>query len=148
MNIPAHALILVADGRKAMIFRNDGDAKSLNLKRLWVVVDQNPPNSLQGTDRPGRVNFQNRRSSVEQTDWHDAEEAAFARRAAQALEDIVRADRARHVVIVAPPRTLAVLRGNLRDEALDKVIAELPRDLVNIPVAEIENWLGRAEHAS
>jgi protein required for attachment to host cells len=148
MNVPAQALILVADGRKAMVLRNKGDAKFPNLKSEWVVVDQNPSTSSQGTDRPGRVNFQERRSSVDQTDWHAAEETAFAKRAAQALEDIVHMTDARHVVLVAPPRTLAVLRRSLRQDTLQKVIAELPRDLVNFAIAEIENHLGCVQAAS
>ena len=52
MNVPAQAIILVADGRKAMILRNEGDAKFPNLKSEWVVVDQNPSTSSQaGSDQ-------------------------------------------------------------------------------------------------
>lgn len=148
MNIPANTLVLVADGRKAMILRNAGDAKFPNLKSEWVVVDHNPPTAAQGTDRPGRVNFQGRRSSVEQTDWHTAEETAFAKRAAAALEDLARDDKARDIVLVAPPRTLAVVRRSLGDDTLKKVIHELPHDLVKLPVSEIEAYLGRANAAS
>jgi protein required for attachment to host cells len=148
MKVPAQALILVADGRKAMVLRNNGDAKFPNLKSEWVAVDQNPSTSSQGTDRPGRVNFRDRRSSVEQTDWHAAEEMTFGKRAAQALEDIVQIAHARHVVLVAPPRTLAVLRRSLRQDTLQKVIAELPRDLVNFTIAEIENHLSCVQAVS
>lgn len=143
MNLPANAFVLVADGRKAMILRNAGDAKFPNLKNEWVVVDQNPPTAAQGTDRPGRVNFQGRRSSLEQTDWHTAEETAFAKRAAAALEDLVRDAKARHIVLVAPPRTLAVIRRSLGDDTLKNVITELPHDLVKLSVSEIEAYLGR-----
>ena len=148
MNIPANALILVADGRKAMILRNAGDEKFPNLKSEWTVVDQNPPTATQGTDRPGRVSFQGRRSSVEQTDWHTERESAFAKSTAAALDAFVRESQARHVVVVAPPRTLAVLRRSLGDETSRKVIAELQQDLVKLPIHEIEAHLDRAETAS
>jgi protein required for attachment to host cells len=148
MNVPAQAIILVADGRKAMILRNEGDAKFPSLKSEWVVVDQNPSTSSQGTDRPGRISFQDRRSSVEQTDWHAAEEIAFAKRAAHALEDIVQVAHTHHIVIVAPPRTLAVLRRSLGNETREKVVAELSRDLVNLPLSDIATHLNRAKVAS
>lgn len=148
MNIPANALVLVADGRKAMILRNIGDAKFPNLKNEWAVLDHNPPTAAQGTDRPGRVSFQGRRSSVEQTDWHTAEETAFAKRAAAALDDLGRDAAARHIIVVAPARTLGVLRQSLDNNTLKKVVAELPHDLVKFTVSEIEAYLGRAKGAS
>jgi protein required for attachment to host cells len=148
MNIPANALILVADGRKAMILRNAGDEQFPNLRSEWSVVDMNPPTAAQGVDRPGRVNFQGRRSSVEQTDWHTEREAAFAKSAAAALDAFVRETQARHVVLVAPPHTLAVLRRSLGDKTSRKVIAELPQDLVKLPIYEIEAHLDRAKAAS
>jgi protein required for attachment to host cells len=148
MNIPANALILVADGRKAMILRNGSDEKYPNLKSEWVMVEQNPSTAAQGTDRPGRVRSQNRRSSVEQTDWHAEAETAFAKRTAAALEELVRDIRKCSVVIVAPPRTLAVIRRSLRDNTQKRVIAELPHDLVNLAVSDIEAHLGRMMAAS
>lgn len=149
MKIPSNALVLVADGRKALILRNAGDDMFPNLKTEWAVVDQtNPSTSTQGSDRPGRVSFQGQRSSFEQTDWHAQEETAFATHAAAALEDLVRDAKARQVVIVAPPRTLAVLRRNLGNETSQKLIAELAQDLVNHSVGDIEEHLGKAKIAS
>lgn len=148
MKIPANALVLIADGRKAIILRNAGDEKFPNLKTEWTVVDQNPTTAAQGTDRPGRVNSQGRRSSVEQTDWHNEEEAAFTRRAAAALNELACDAKSRHIVVVAPPRALAVLRRSISDHASRKLIGELPHDLVNFSVADIEAYLDRAEAAS
>lgn len=148
MKIPANALILVADGRKAIILRNAGDEKFPNLKTEWTVEEPHPLTAAQGSDRPGRVYVQGRKSSVEQTDWHSEEETAFAKKAAAELERFVRDAKAHHVVIVAPPRTLAVLRRNLGSDTLQKVIGELTQDLVKFPVSEIEAHLGRAKAAS
>ena len=148
MKIPSNTLVLVADGRKAMVLRNAGDAKFPNLKIEWAVMDQNPPTAEQGSDRPGRLNFQSRRSSVEQTDWHAQEEIAFAKRTAAALDDLVRELKAADVVVVAPPRTLSVLRQSLDRETSSKVIAELAQDLVYRPIGDIEAHLGRATIAS
>jgi protein required for attachment to host cells len=73
-----------------MILRNAGDAVFPNLKIEWAVMNQNPSTAEQGSDRPGRVSFQGRRSGVDQTDWHDQEESAFARRTAVAFDKLVR----------------------------------------------------------
>jgi protein required for attachment to host cells len=148
MKIPSNTLVLVADGRKAMILRNAGDATFPNLKVEWAVMDQNPSTAKQGTDRPGRVNFQNRRSSVEQTDWHAQEEVAFAKQTAAAFDDLVRDLKAADAVIVAPPRTLSVLRKHLDQATSSRVLAELAHDLVNRPIGDIEDYLGRATIAS
>lgn len=149
MKIPSNALVFVADGRKALVLRNAGDDMFPNLKTEWVVVDQaNPSTTAQGADRPGRVSHQGRRSSVEQTDWHTQEETAFAIRAAAGLEDLVRDLKTRQIIIVAPPRTLSVLRRNLGSDTSEKVIAELAQDLVNHSVSEIETHVGRAKIAS
>ncbi|WP_276326193.1 host attachment protein [Bradyrhizobium elkanii] len=51
--IPKNALVLVGDGRKALLLRNEGDYQFPNLKAEAVFEDQNPPTHLQGTDRPG-----------------------------------------------------------------------------------------------
>lgn len=148
MKLPANVLILVADGRKAIVLRNTGDEMFPNLKTEWSVTDQNPATASQGTDRPGRVHSNDRRSSVEQTDWHNQQEVSFAKRAAAAFEEFARDRRARQIVIVSPPRTLAVIRRALDDASIPKVIGELPHDLVNKPVADIEAFLGRATIAS
>jgi protein required for attachment to host cells len=147
MKIPSNTLVLVADGRKAMILRNAGDEKFPNLKIEWAVMDQNPTTAEQGSDRPGRVNFRSRRSSVEQTDWHAQEEAAFTRRTAAAFDDLVRDLKTADVVIVAPPKTLSILRQSLDHATSSKVIAELPHDLVYRPIGDIEAHLGRATNS-
>ncbi len=54
VSIPHNGYVFVGDGRKALVLRNEGDAKYLNLKTERVFTDNNPPTHEQGTDRPGR----------------------------------------------------------------------------------------------
>jgi protein required for attachment to host cells len=73
--------ILVGDGRKALMLRNDGTPQKPSLNVIDVLKDgDNPRTSAQGTDRPGRVlkGSLGGRSSVEQTDWHEIAEERFA----------------------------------------------------------------------
>jgi protein required for attachment to host cells len=142
--LPHGALVLVGDGRKALVLRNEGDARFPNLKTT-TVLDQGrlPPTAALGTDRPGRA-FQSadgRRSGMEQTDWHELAENRFAGEIAQALEARHSAGDFGALVVVAPPRTLAELRRSFSDGLRAKVIAEVDKDLTNHPVYEIERLL-------
>lgn len=112
LKILHNALVFVGDGRKALFLRNQGDEKFPNLRTEKVFEDENPPSQEQGIDRPGRVAESaatGRRSAVEPTDWHQIEEHRFARRVAAAIEQMVRASKAKALIVVAPPRTLAGL---------------------------------------
>ena len=69
-----------------------------NLRTEKVFEDENPSSHERGTDRPGRVAESAataRRSAVEPTDWHQVEEHRFARRVAAAMEQMVRASKAK-----------------------------------------------------
>jgi protein required for attachment to host cells len=144
ITIPHDALVFVGDGRKALFLRNDGDAKFPNLKTEQVYIDENPPSHEQGTDRPGRVSKAAQtggRSAVEPTDWHDIEERHFARMVAAAMERLVRASKAKKLIVVAPPRTLAELRLAFHPDVKSCVVAEINKDLTKHSIGDIEKHL-------
>lgn len=144
LSIPHDALVFVGDGQKALFLRNRGNGKDPNLTTERVFTDENPPTRDQGTDRPGR-GFKraatNRRSSMEMTDWHELEKERFAGRVASAMEQLVRAEKVKAIVIVAPPRTLAELRHAFHADVKKRIIAEVDKDLTKHPVWEIEKHL-------
>jgi protein required for attachment to host cells len=147
LKIPHNALVFVGDGRKALFLRNDGDAISPNLRTEKVFEDENPATHDQGSDRPGRLTetaLPARRGAVEPTDWHDIEEHRFARKVAAAMEQMVRASKAKALIVVAPPRTLAELRNAFHSDVKACVVAEINKDLTKLPVGEIERHLGDA----
>ena len=141
LQIPHDSFVFVGDGRRALFLRNIGDEKFPNLKTERLFVDDNPPTHEQGSDRPGRA-FKRAgthlRSSVADTDWHDLEEHRFVHRVAAAMEQLVRARKAKALVVVAPPRTLADLRHAFRADVKERIIAEINKDLTKHPVHEIE----------
>ena len=144
LRIPHNAFVFVGDGRKALFLHNAGDEKFPNLKTERIFVDDNPPTHEQGTDRPGRAFKRagtNLRSSVGDTDWHELEEHRFVHRVAAAMEQLVRERKAKALVIVAPPRTLADLRDAFHADVKQRVIAEIGKDLTKHPVYEIEKHL-------
>ena len=144
LNIPHNALVFVGDGRKALFLRNDGDAISPNLRTERVFEAENPPTHEQGSDRPGRVSeaaLVSRRSALEPTDWHDIEEHRFARTVAAAMEQLVRTSKAKALIVVAPPKTLAELRSAFHSDVNACITAEINKDLTKHSIGEIEKHL-------
>jgi protein required for attachment to host cells len=142
--IPHNAVVLVADGTRALFLRNDGDATAAHLKTELVLTDDNPPTREQGTDRPGhagKIPGTQRRSGMEPTDWHDIEEHKFARRVAAAAEELVRTHHIKALLLAAPPRTLAELRRAFHDDVKQRIVAELDKDLTRHSVADIEKHM-------
>ena len=142
--IPHDAMVFIGDGRKALFLRNAGDEKFLYLKTERVLIDENPPTHEQGSDRPGRAFKRagtNLRSGVGDTDWHELETHRFVHRVAGALEQLVRAQNVKAIVIAAPPRTLADLRQSFHADVKARIVAEITKDLTNHPIDEIEKHL-------
>jgi len=139
-----NALILVGDGNKALFLRNRGTPQKLDLA-VEQILDgaENPPTRDQGTDRPGRVmqSVGSSRSSVEQTDWHTLEEQKFASTIADALYRSVLDNKFAELVIVAPPKTLGMLRQSFHKQVSERIHGEVPKTFTSLPVDEIQRLL-------
>jgi protein required for attachment to host cells len=135
--------VVVCDGRKALILENVGDEKFPNLRTKEVHEQKNPPTHEQGTDAPGRSfnSVGNRRSAVDQTDWHGQAEQRFLEDLAGRLDAAIGAGEAKSIIIVAPPKALGVLRRAYSPTLRKAVRAELDKDFVRLPVPEIEKHL-------
>ncbi|WP_029351941.1 host attachment family protein [Bosea sp. 117] len=143
VRIEAGAWVAVCDGGKALILCNQGDAVFPNLRTIEVHEQENPATTEQGTDAPGRVHQSvgSSRSSVEPTDWHEEAERSFLRRLLDRLDSAVSSGAVRSLVIVAPPRALGIMRPLYSRAVRDALAAEIDRDLVKLPVYEIEKHL-------
>lgn len=135
--------VVVCDGAKALVLQNVGDAKFPNLKTIEVFEQKDAPTHEQGTDKPGRTNASSGmiRSAVGQTDWHDQAEQQFLTTLAHHLDAAVSAGKTKSMVIIAPPRALGMLRPAYSHALKGAVRAELDKDLVKMPVHEIEKRL-------
>lgn len=138
--IPRAGYVLVGDGRKALVLRNEGTALQpcLRVQRVFEAPP-NPPTHEQGTDRPSRVVFGDRRSAIDQPDWHEIAEHRFAATVAASLDRIL--DDGAALVIAAPPRTLAELRRTLSERVKQAVIAEVDKNLTRHTVSEIQRHI-------
>src|SRR3546814_5865800 len=80
MLLPHDTFVVVADGRKMLFFRNQGDAAQPDLVVEHAREQINPPDREQSTDAPGSAFSSNGsgRSSHQETDFHQLEEDRFA----------------------------------------------------------------------
>ncbi len=143
MKIHQGEWVVVCDGAKALVLENVGDEKFPNLKTREVFQQEDPPTHEQGTDAPGR-SFQSvghKRSAMDQTDWHDQGEQRFLESLAAHLDAAVQAGTMKSLVIAAPPRALGVLRQVYSTGLRKALRAEIDKDLVKLPVHEIEKHL-------
>lgn len=143
MKIGTGDWIVVCDGRKALILENRGDRVFPNLHTKEVHEQPDLSTTAQGSDAPGRVQQSTggARSSVEQTDWHDESERLFLKTLADRLNVAVTTGETSGVTMVAPPRALGMIRSDYSAALRKAVHGEVAKDLVKLPVHEIEKQL-------
>ena len=126
-----------------MVLENVGDEKFPNLKTKEVYEQDDPKTHELGTDAPGRAinSIDARRSALEQTDWHAQAEKAFLEKLVGRLNAAVEAGEMKQLIMVAPPRALGVIRQAYSSSLRGAVHAEVDKDLVKLPVHEIEKHL-------
>jgi len=135
--------IVVCDGRKALILENLGDRMFPNLHTREVREHPDAPTREQGSDAPGSVHqsMGGARSSIEQTDWHDESERAFLKALAGRLNVAITTGETTALTIVASPRALGMIRPDYSDAVRNAVHSEVGKDLVMMPVHQIEKQL-------
>ena len=139
--IPHDALVLVADGRKMLFFRNHGDETHIDLRT--EAYDERDDSTDRGTDAPG-TNFQSfmpKRSSYEETDIRQLEEDRWAARAAEEVNRRALLNDFEALAIIAPPKALGVIRKDLHKEAQRRIVVTMNKTMTDRPIPEIEDLL-------
>lgn len=139
MDIPHDAHVLVMDGGKMLLFKNDGNESEPVLAIVKHRTKDSDDTRDQGSERPGRTqqSVGARRSSHDQTDFHQLDEDKFAAETADLLKREVLAHHIDALLIVAAPRTLGELRKHFHTEVERRVIGEISKDLTGRPTDEI-----------
>jgi protein required for attachment to host cells len=108
-----------------------------------VVEHDNPKTHEQGTDRPGRAfaSVGTHRSGMDETNWHKLEKHRFAKEIAERLYSAAHSGRYSKLILAAPPMIMGDLRKALHKEVSERVVAEVSKDLTNMPPHEIERVL-------
>lgn len=78
---------------------------------------------------------------MEETDWHRLGEERFAAEIAAMLYRLAHANKYEALVIVAPPKVLGNLRKALHREVIERITAEIPKELTSHTVPDIQRLL-------
>ena len=138
MKLKNGTILLVADGSKMLLLRNEGDAKYPDLRVFEHRSFENPPNHELMSDAPGvcHSSMGPGRSAYEEADPHQVNEDRFAAGAARALGQAAKQN-AGDLIVVAPPDTLGVLRRHYDRSVKERLVVEIDKDLTKHPVEEI-----------
>lgn len=143
MPLPHDALVLVADGRKMLFFRNQGDEGQIDLRTEAHDARYERKDREIKTDAPGVVqqSVGSGRSTYEEPDFHQQEEDRWIKDAADELKDRALRNDFDALAIVAPPKALGVLRKCLHKEVEKRVICTINKEMSGRPVPDIEALL-------
>lgn len=121
-----------------------GDATYPNLEVVDALEQENPKTGDQGTDRPGRAfaSVGRRRAAPRRkpigTSWRNT---ALPKGNRDTLYSAAHRGQYSKLVIAAPPMIMGDLRKAFHKEVSAEVVAEVSKDLTNMPAHEIERIL-------
>lgn len=142
MQVPHNSFVVVADGQKMLLFRNEGDAEYPQLIVERNREQDNPPDADQKSDLAGRGHGPGPGSdSFEETDYHQMGKDRFAAETADLLKRWALRNAFESLIVVAPPKTLGELRKHYHKEVEKRVVGEVPKDLTGHTVQDIEQIL-------
>ena len=123
--LPHNALVVVADGHSATLFRNT--AKSgLELSETTKVTQE----SLSGDG-----------AQIDEGSPRDDEEATFAAQLSHHLNAMVLKNKFEDIAIIADPSTLGVMRKHYHKELQLRLRKEVAKTLTNSDIQTIQNSL-------
>lgn len=143
MPLPHNALVLVADGRKMLFFRNLGDENQIDLRTEAHEARKERKDRDLRTDAPGTVKQSAGfgRSTYEETDFHQQEEDRWIKDAAEELKARVLRNDFEALAIVAPPKALGVLKKCLHKEVQKRIVCTVNKEMSARPIPDIEALL-------
>jgi protein required for attachment to host cells len=143
MTIAAHSLVLVADGRKVLFLKNQGSGKRIDLRTIAHDARDDRKDHEIKSDAPGltQQRFGFGRPAVDEPDFHQLEEDRWAAQIAADINDRILRHEVESLIVIAPPRTMGVLRRHWHKETAQRLILELNKEMTDRPIADIEALL-------
>ena len=140
MTLPHNALVLVADGRKLLFLRNQGDDAQIDLRTEAHDEREDLKDSDLKTDAPGAVQQSAGygHSTYDETDFHQQEEDRWIKDAAAEINKRALENDFDALVIIAPPKSLGLFRKELHKEAEKRVLATINKEMSGRPIPDIE----------
>jgi len=143
MRLPHNSLVLVADGRKMLLLRNEGQADDPALTVEYGLEQPNPADHEQKSDARGQrpaVGSPGQASAGE-TDYHQRTEDEFARSVAGYINALALQNDLAPLIVIAPAGTLGELRKHYHREAAACIRAEIGREMTGYSVEAITDML-------
>ena len=146
MPLPHNALVLVADGRKMLFFRNHGDENQIDLRTEAHEAREDRRDREIKTDAPGttKQSAGYGRSTYEEPDFQQQEEDRWIKDAADELKARVMRNDFDTLAVVAPPKALGVLKKYLHKEVERRIVCASNKEMSGRPVPDIEALLQNA----
>ena len=143
MPLPHNALVLVADGRKMLFFRNHGDEEQIDLRTEAHDQREELKDREIKSDAPGTVqqSFGYGRSTYEEPDFQQQEEDRWIKDAAEELKERALRNDFDALAIVAPPKALGVLRKCIHKEVEKRIVCTANKEMSARPIPDIEALL-------
>jgi len=143
MPLPHDALVLVADGRKMLFFRNHGDENQIDLRTEAHEERKDRKDRDYYTDAPGTMKQSGGygRPAMDETDFHQQEEDRWIKDAADELKKRVLRGDFEALAIIAPPRALGTLRKALHKEVEKRIVCTVNKEMSGRPIPDIEALL-------
>jgi protein required for attachment to host cells len=128
-SIPEGALIVVADGGKAILLRNVG-------KQGEFVLEEERRLTLKNFVEDGPSG-----AGLEERSPHETGEATFTKQLARMLDNLFNQNYFDAVVLIADPQTLGQLRDAVHKNVGKAIVFTLSRDYTNHSIKEITQTL-------
>lgn len=143
MRLKPRTLIVIADGQRSSFFRNDGADGQIQLAEVRRLSFDNAASHELGRARPGRTHdsFSSSRSTYEQNDPHEQNEADFLALVANSIEEELKTGVYQDLVLIAPPSALGSLRNVMSKTIQDQISQEIGKDYTKTPLSDLEEIL-------
>ena len=133
-------MIVIADDKVARFLLNEGVGKGLR-EVADMAASQFPEDTREFSDRPGRstagAGGAARHGVDAQTGLEQQHRSRFAAHVLQALDQAWTQCAPDRMILAAPPKMLGELRARLQGRPKAALMADVPKDLVNVPLPKM-----------
>lgn len=138
---PVVTWVVVADGTQARVFENAGPGKGLHpVDGLRLEIKPLQASEIMA-DKPGRSisSVGSGRSAMEySSDPVEVRETRFVREVAEMLDEKLAGGAFTRLIVAAAPTALGDMRKAMTPAVKETLMAELPKDLTNLPKPELD----------
>lgn len=102
----------------------------------------------QGTDRPGRgqaAGTGQHHAYEDHADFPEQESQAFLKEVGREINEAAENDQLDKLVLIALPKTMAMVKSTFSKSTLKKVTGEYSKNLINIPESDLQERLTKLE---